>query len=388
MTEDNKFIETLTAVQEGQLEGKINTTAEAELSPFIKVKTSDVDNAFKSTYYTKPKQSKKKKELSPEEADRKKKARLSKNVNIDPMSNSVTITKGKLLISIDDYNSNSFSGLSLSTSKTLDRIRAEYTRTGKREIRLHISKFSNRGIKDRRKLKETISRDVSNLYHVSLAYNANPKNPNYLRLTRIIDNMNVDISETIEGKTFSLFHGDYLEIELSSGYAKFLDKNGISHIDERAFIIDNPNAYAIYLRILGNLDMNQGTIRGAVIPIHTLQDACPEIQSKEEMRAIGDRHFEKMTTRTIKALNDIEATITGFKYHMCDKDGNYLTEEKAKLLQEKGHEEEFSNSYMSVFVDHFPYNEKKMLKNRKELEMQPEEQPEGHAKKPKKQTKS
>lgn len=367
--------------QEQQIQDKLKTNVNP--SHFSKVRTSDVDNIFKSVSYSKPKKSKAGgQELSPEAIEKKKQASQAKEtvrgISYDSMSNTATIKKGNLLIFIEQYTSPTFSGLSLSTTKTLDRIKAAYTSTGDRKIRLHISKFNNRGIQEKRKLKETINQDIANLYHTSLAYGTDPQNPNFLRLTRIIETVSVDFSTTI-----SFFHGDYLELELSSRYAEFLDKNSFSHIDDRAFLFDNANAYAIYLRFIGNLDMNQGTYRGFVMPIITLQNACPEIQSKEEMRAIGDRHFEKRTKRTVKALEYIKAAIPDFEYRYCDKVGNFLSKEEAEQLQVN--DEQFSNGYVFMKVNNFPYNEKKIKKNRKQLEEQP---PEEQTNKPKKQAKS
>ena len=390
--QEEKIIAPPEITQNEQAVSKIETNdIQANSSHFKPSRTSDVDNVFKSISYTKPKKDKaEKQKLSPEAKEKREQSRLKKEairgISYDKINGSATIKKGNLTLFIDQYNSDSFSGLSLSTTKTLDRIKTEYTDKGERKIRLHISEFANRGIKDKGKLKETISQDVANLYHLSLAYSKDPKNVNYLKLTRILETVNIEVQTTPENNPkISFFHGDYLELELSSRYAAFLDNNSFSQVDDRAYLLDNPNAYAIYARFLGNLSMNQGTLRGFVVPINTLQNACPEIQSKEEMRAIGDRHFEKRTERTIKALESIKSAIPDFEYRYCNKAGKFLSEEEAKQLQEKDNDEQFSNGYVFMKVNNFPYNEKKMKKNRKQLEKQP---PEEQAKKPKKQAKS
>ena len=244
-----------------------------------------------------------------------------KNVKIDNVTGTGTVTKGNFTLSISNYAQ--LTGLKTSTHQLLDAITVAYTETGSKSptVVIPLTEYMDRrGLKDRKEAKNQVKADLEILRQASITGEEKQgKHTNAYSFVNIADSGEIRKNGDIVFTFGHTFHNMLL------GYPVMPYPAQLQTINNRR----NPNSYYLLRRITEHKNMNVGKANEDIISIKTLLAAAPYLPTYEDVMATDRAVNRKIIEPFERDMDILQETLS---WHYCHSNGAELTEEELEHM--------------------------------------------------------
>jgi hypothetical protein len=244
-----------------------------------------------------------------------------RNMIIDTITGTATITQGNLSITIPDFTK--LTGFRTSTYQLLDALTVALTETGAKSpvVALSLEEYmKKRGLKDKKEARKQVTDDLETLFNAKISFKEKRKKGQEQDFhdIRIIDSKG--IRKGIITVTFgTAFYNILLGYPIMPYPAQLWELNSKR----------NPNSFYLLRKIAEHKNMNVGKKNEDIIAVKTLLAVAPYLPSYEEVmntdRAISRRIIEPFE-RDMDALED---TLT---WTYCHSNNTPLTDEELSSM--------------------------------------------------------
>ena len=244
-----------------------------------------------------------------------------RNMIIDTITGTATITQGNLSITIPDFTK--LTGFRTSTYQLLDALTVALTETGAKSpvVALSLEEYmKKRGLKDKKEARKQVTDDLETLFNATISFKEKRKKGQEQDFhdIRIIDSKG--IRKGIITVTFgTVFYNILLGYPIMPYPAQLWELNSKR----------NPNSFYLLRKIAEHKNMNVGKKNEDIIAVKTLLAVAPYLPSYEEVmntdRAISRRIIEPFE-RDMDALED---TLT---WTYCHSNNTPLTDEELSSM--------------------------------------------------------